>query len=63
VKLCLKLDLAYPIEVLQAGKDNFTVIYGKQIRTHLTYSQAAKAFGESVFHALACDQKLDNSDK
>jgi hypothetical protein len=53
--------LAFPIQLLQAGPDDFTVIYGKQVRTHLTYARAAHEYGEAIMHALACDGKLDNS--
>jgi hypothetical protein len=53
--------LAFPIQLLQAGPDDFTVIYGKQVRTGLTYARAASEYGEAIFHALACDGKLDNS--
>ena len=60
--LCWKYDeLAFPIELRQTGLDEFRVVYGKQSGGGLSYEQAAKELGESIFHALACDGKLDNT--
>lgn len=59
MRTCLELkDL--DIALKQAGKDNFTVIYGKQVVGNLPYSQAATELGVCIMHALACDSKLDN---
>lgn len=58
---CIKhTDLAFPITVEQSGPDRFTVTYGIQVKAGLDYAQAAAWYGECVFHALACDGKLDN---
>lgn len=38
----------------------FAVQYGHQRVEGLTYSEAAKEYGECVFHELACDSILDN---
>jgi 16S rRNA A1518/A1519 N6-dimethyltransferase RsmA/KsgA/DIM1 with predicted DNA glycosylase/AP lyase activity len=60
-KLCHAIkDLAFPISLSQKGRDNFTVVYGKQVAERLTYAQAAEEYGRSIMHALACDGKLDN---
>lgn len=53
-------DLAFPISLSQQGPDNFTVVYGKQIRRNLSYAQAAVEYGACVMHALACMGRLDN---
>lgn len=58
---CIKLDLAFPVEVTQQGNNSFTVVYGKQVKTGLSYVQAAHQFGQCVFHALACAGKLENN--
>jgi hypothetical protein len=59
---CLRLpDLAFPVTLEQSPRGLFRVTYGKQVREGLDYSAAAKEFGLCVFHALACDGKLDNS--
>jgi hypothetical protein len=50
------------IELIQTGGDRFTVRYFKQIETGLDYVTAAHRYGECVFHALACDGKLDNEE-
>lgn len=51
------------VRVHQTGIDRFAVLYGLQERKGLNYAQAAHEFGECVFHALACDSKLDNSER
>lgn len=38
----------------------FTVTYGLQRKTMLTYADAARELGECIFHHLACDGMLDN---
>lgn len=61
---CINLEnLAFPVKVEQTGVDRFTVSYGLQVKKGLNYGQAAKEFGECVFHALACDSLLDNREK
>ena len=55
-------NLAFPMKVEQHGPEDFRVTYGKQVKDHLTYEEAAEEFGLCVFHALACDGKLDNSE-
>lgn len=51
------------IRLEQAGgrRKLFTVTYGKQISENLSYTRAAIEFGLVLFHALACEGKLDNS--
>lgn len=38
----------------------FRVTYGLEVRSGLGYSEAAKQFGQVMFHALACESKLNN---
>ncbi len=63
LRRCLRLNLAYPVIIDQArtGKRLFRVTYGMQVRDGLTYVEACREFGECVFHALACAERLDNS--
>lgn len=56
-------ELGFPVRLDQRGRDNFRVVYGKQIYDHLTYGQAALKLGASIMHALACQGKLDNREK
>jgi hypothetical protein len=51
------------VKVIQTGIDRFTVQYGLQVKKGLNYGQAAREFGECVFHALACDGLLDNRER
>ena len=61
MRTCYKTTVAgYSIEMVQLANRRFRVIYGKQIRTGLDYSQAAAELGACIMHALACEGKLDN---
>lgn len=58
---CITLpDLAFPVTVEQNSRGLFRVTYGQQVKDGLNYAAAASEFGLCVFHALACDGKLDN---
>ena len=48
------------IELRQHGKDNFSVRYGLQVNSRLTYAEAARELGSAIMHKLACDGELDN---
>lgn len=61
-KTCILID-PLDVELIQNGKDNFTVRYFKQVTDMLTYSQAATELGSCIMHALACEGKLDNRRK
>lgn len=56
---CIELK-EHAIKVEQDSRRRFRVTYFKQVRSDLNYAQAAHEFGECVFHALACEAKLDN---
>jgi hypothetical protein len=60
--LCHEVNIpaAYPVQLYQTGLNRFTVVYGRQVKAGLTYTDAAKEFGYCVFHALACASLLDN---
>lgn len=51
------------IELRQHGRDNFSVRYGLQNKTGLTYGEAAKELGAYIMHLQACNGKLDNREK
>lgn len=53
----------YDIKLEQGGgrRKLFTVTYGKQVSDNLPYNRAAEEFGRVLFHALACEGKLDNT--
>lgn len=44
----------YTVELWSQRDGLFRVQYGQQIRSGLTYTQAAHEFGECVLHAAAC---------
>jgi hypothetical protein len=49
------------IEVHQRGQNGlFRVVYGLQVKDHLTYAEACKEFGQCVFHLEACNGRLGN---
>lgn len=57
-------EIPFGVTVEQRGKNgSFRVTYGKQVKSNLSYADAAREFGECVFHALACDGKLGNDQK
>jgi hypothetical protein len=59
--LCHELSLAgFAIQLWQEGRDNFKVIYGKQVKANLTYERAATEYGACIMHALACEDIIDN---
>lgn len=63
MRLIKEFEAAFPIRIEQseAGMRLFKVTYGKQVRSQLTYADAAREFGQCMFHALACDGLLDNN--
>ncbi len=50
----------YPVSLTQQGVDSFTVRYGRQEKSDLTYGAAAREYGSCIMHALACNDQLDN---
>lgn len=63
MKTCLELpDLPFGIKLEQSedARGLFRVTYGAQVRDHLSYAEAAKELGLCIFHALACDGRLNN---
>lgn len=53
-------DLPFSIELWKAGPDDFTILYGLDIKKGLTYVAAATELGRCIMHALACESKIDN---
>lgn len=51
-------SVGYPIIVRQAANRTFSVQYGKQLSSGLSYTEAAKELGFCIFHGLACESKL-----
>lgn len=51
------------IELRQHGRDNFSVRYGLQHKTGLTYGAAAKELGACIMHMQADAGLLDNREK
>ena len=51
--------LAFPVKLEMLHSGRFRVTYGQQIRTNLTYAEAAKELGECIMHALGCDGAFD----
>lgn len=61
MKRCYSMpDLDVHLDQSESKTGLFKVTYGLQIKSGLTYVEAAHEFGECVFHALACESKLDN---
>lgn len=39
--------------------DSYSVQYGTQLETPLSYAEASKSLGEAVMHSLQCSGKFD----
>lgn len=60
-RVCFEVDdIDAVIRLEQTGRDNFTVIYGKQVDFGLSYGRAATILGQQIMHGLACVERLDN---
>jgi hypothetical protein len=53
-----RLDGAFPIRLIQTAIDSFTVEYGMEIKTSLSYIEAAHRLGECLMHAALCESKI-----
>ena len=53
-------DAGYPITVRQAADRTFSVQYGKQLKSNLSYDEAAQELGFCIFHGLACESKIED---
>lgn len=53
-------SVGYPVTVRQAADRTFSVQYGKQLATGLSYEEAAKELGFCIFHGLACESKIED---
>jgi hypothetical protein len=50
----------HPVMVKQSANGLFTVHYGKQVRSGLSYTEALTEYGACIFHALGCAGLLDH---
>lgn len=60
-KVCIFIDGDNPVGLYQHGKDSFKVVYGEEVHNFLTYSEAAKEYGECIMHSLQCAGLIHNS--
>jgi hypothetical protein len=61
MKLCHTVtDADYPVKLEQSTNGKFRVTYGLQIKSNLTYGDAAKEYGACIMHSVACLGLLDN---
>lgn len=58
-KRVFERDGAFPITVIQTGKDRFKVTYGAE-EWRGDYAYAAHKLGEALFHSFACEGSLNN---
>ena len=50
----------YTVMLLQNTDRTFSTRYGKEFKTNLSYEEAAKELGYCIFHALACESKIED---
>ena len=55
------MDGAWPIKLEQSPDRKFRVSYGMQVKSGLSYSQAAMELGACLMHSAACEGDLDNN--
>lgn len=48
------------VSMVQQQKKSFAVVYGLQVKTGLSYPEAATEFGLCVMHQAACESLLDS---
>lgn len=59
-KIVYEVKLAgYNIQLRKRSANNFTVVYGAQVKPSLTYYEATHELGACIMHALACEGRLD----
>lgn len=58
MSVVFKTKIGFDIKLIQKGPDNFTVVYGEQVRSHMDYGEAAKELGLCIMHALAAEGRL-----
>lgn len=63
MRTVLSMKMPYGLLLEQRANGTFKVTYGKEVKDNLEYAEAAKEFGLCLFHALACEGKLDNGEK
>lgn len=51
------------IELQQTGFDQFTVVYGLEVKAGLDYSDACAELGSCIMHLQACEGPLDNRNR
>ena len=56
----LKAKAESMIELQQTGIDKFTVVYGLQVKSGLSYARAAHELGECIMHFQSCEGTIDN---
>ena len=52
-------DLDCHVRLIKVARDNFTVVYGTEHKTNLSYVKAAYEFGAAVLHSAQCAGRLD----
>lgn len=48
-----QIEGQFPVSIIKTGR-TYTVTYGAQETKKLNWSQAAREFGNCVFHAIEC---------
>ena len=50
--------LDYPIVLEQNSLTQFSVVYGNQLKSGLSYREAAHEFGECLMHSAVCAGRI-----
>jgi hypothetical protein len=55
-------DLDTYVTLVQTGHDKFSVVYGKQVKVGLTYTEAALEYGACIMHSAVCAGRVKEAD-
>lgn len=54
-------DLDHSVSLYQTAIGTFEVVYGKQVKSNLSYLQAAEEFGLCIMHSAQCGGYIEES--
>lgn len=58
----IAINDGYVIQLHQVSKTRYLVSYGQQVKTNLTWQEAATELGNCIFHQLECNGKIQRPD-
>lgn len=50
---------SFALKLYQTSKHKYTTVYGLEVKSGLSWLEAAHSLGEALFHSLECDGVID----